>query len=110
MAEIRFTAEERGFLAQAAMARPGFWPAFGSYLPYLAPIALFGGYGLLMEDATAIGLAFLCLLAINLWWVRQQGDQSVMLQALAARLLGETKVRIAADDVAAPTSGAPPVG
>lgn len=110
MAEIRFTAEERSFLAQAALAKPGFWTTLGSYLPYLAPLAVFGGYGLFMEEVIATGLAFFCLLAINLWWVRQQGEHSAMLQALAAKLLGETTVRIVPDDEAAPATGAPPAG
>ncbi|KRE18147.1 hypothetical protein ASE63_02925 [Bosea sp. Root381] len=98
MAEIRFTAEERSYLAQVAASRTGLLPTLGSYLPYLAPLAIFGAYGLAAEDVIAIGLAFVCLLAINLWWIQQQSQHSALLKALAAKLLGEAEAEPAADD------------
>lgn len=63
---IRLTDEERAYIIQAAAADAGFCPALLSSLPYLAPVALFGAYGAAIGDVTAVALALLCLVALNL--------------------------------------------
>ena len=84
---IELTDEERGYAAQAAAMKPGFLPTLLSYLPYLAPVVLFGGYGLAIGDLTAVALAFICLLALNLWWIHAQSRPTALFRAICHKLV-----------------------
>lgn len=86
MGRIDLTAEERGYVAQSVAMEQGFLRSLGAYLPYLAPLAIFAGYGVLIGDVAAIGLAFACLLALNLWWISAQNGSSTLFRSICVKL------------------------
>lgn len=86
MGRIDLTAEERGYVAQGIVAEQGFLRSLASYLPYLAPLAIFAAYGVVIRDVAAIGLAFLCLLALNIWWIHGQTRPSGLFRAICLKL------------------------
>lgn len=84
---IELNDEERGYLAQAAAARTGFLSLLASYLPYLAPVALFGVYGIAIHDLTAVALAFFCLFGLSLWWIHSQNRSAKLFQSVCIKVL-----------------------
>lgn len=83
---IDLTSEERAYVTQAATADAGYWPALLSSLPYLAPVALFGGYGAAIGDATAVAIALVCLVALNLWWIHSQCRSAALFKAVCVKI------------------------
>lgn len=86
---IDLTDEERSYVAQAAAADAGFLPAFLSSLPYLAPVVLFGSYGVAIGDVTAVALALACLVALNLWWIHGQCRSAALFKSVCAKIAAE---------------------
>lgn len=87
---IRLTDAERSYVAQGAATEAGFRSALLSCLSYLAPVVLFGVYGVAIADITAIALAFACLVALNLWWIAQQCRSAALFKSICAKIEAET--------------------
>ncbi|QEL23596.1 hypothetical protein FQV39_14145 [Bosea sp. F3-2] len=90
---IELTDEERGYVARVAGMKPGFLPTLLSYLPYFAPVALFGFYGVAIGDLTAVVLAFLCLLGLNLWWIHGQSGPTALFLAICTKIIAASKAQ-----------------
>lgn len=86
---IDLTDEERAYVIQAAATQAGFWPAFLSALPYLAPVVLFDAYGAAIGDVTAVALALACLVALNLWWIHGQCRSAALFKSICAKIAAE---------------------
>ncbi len=84
---IELTDEERSYIVQMGAAKTGFLSMLLSYLPYLAPVALFGAYGIAIHYLTAVALSFVCLIGLNLWWIHGQSGSTTIFQAICAKIL-----------------------
>lgn len=86
---LGLTDEERGYVAQAAAANAGFWPALLASLPYLAPVVLFGAYGIAIADVTAVALSLACLVVLNLWWIQSQCRSARLFKSICTKIAAE---------------------
>ena len=110
---IELTDAERSYIVQMVATKKSFPSLLVGYLPYLGPVVMFGAYGVVISDLTAVALSFLCLIGLNLWWIHGQSEAAILFQAICVKIraaVGKPPQRVApppeSDDDPRPADGA----